>query len=216
MEGLEVREYNSDKKGITRLIIGGLHGREHYVIKKIFDSIKPSPSEGRVIIIPNVDIFGKKYISTTSKDYINSPAGRIYLSLLKHYKPDVVVELHVFKSKSYKNLVSHNRIHKKGVPRLVPYRADLPIEDQILHGGPAPFIKDKFKEHGSYITLEVHERYGKEAENTLLFVLNSVINSNSVKEIRDKLKEKHKESMEEAARLLQDYIEGEMNARDEP
>jgi|GEM_PF-7111618 hypothetical protein len=209
MEGLEVREYNSGKKGITRLIVGGLHGREHYVIRKILDIIKPNPSEGKVIIIPNVNIFGKKYISTTSKNYVNSPAGTIYLSILKQYEPDVVVELHVFNSKSYKNLVSCNRIHKKGVPRLVPYRTDLPIEDQILHGGPAPFVKDKFKEHASYITLEVHEKYGKEAENTLLFVLNSVINSNSVKEIRDKLKEKYKESMEEAARLLQDYIKGE-------
>lgn len=204
--GLNVREHDSGKEGITRLIVGGLHGKEYYVIKKILDNFKPSPLKGKVIIIPNLNIFNKKYISTTSKDYINSPLGRIYLSILDHYKPDVVVELHVFKSKSYKNLVSLDRIHKKGVPRLVPYRKDLPIKDQILHGGPPPFIKDKFKEHASYITLEIHEKYGKDAEDTLLFVLNSVINSNSVEEIREKLKEKYKESMEEAARLLQDYI----------
>lgn len=80
------------------------------------------------------------------------------------------------------------------------------MEDQILHGGPPPFVKDKFKEHSSYITIEMHGKYGTEAEKTILSVLNSVINSNSVKEIRDKLKERYKESMEEAAILLHDYV----------
>jgi len=206
IKGLKVREYNSGGGGITRLILGGLHGREYEVIKKILDRIKPSPSEGRVVIIPNVNVSGTKYISIINKNYIKSPVGKIYLSILEHYKPDVVVELHVFNSISYENLVNPDRIYKRGVPRLVPYRADLPIEDQILHGGPPPFVKDRFKEHASYITLEIHEKYGKKAENTLLFILNSVINSNSVKEIRDKLKEKYKESMREAEILLYDYL----------
>ncbi|MCP8304420.1 MAG: DUF2119 family protein [archaeon] len=203
---LKVREHSSGRAGITRLIVGGMHGREYEVSSKILDKIKPNPSEGRVIVVPNVNISGRRYVSTTNEDYIKSPAGRVYLSIFERYKPDVVVELHIFNSKSYKNLVSPDRIYKRGVPRLMPYRSDLPIEDQILHGGPPPFVKDRFKEHASYITLEIHEKYGKEAEKTLLFILNSVINSNSVKEIREKLKERYRESMEKAGRLLRDYL----------
>lgn len=206
IEGIKAREYNSEREGITRLIFGGLHGREYKVCNKILEMINPKPSEGRVVIIPNLNVSGKKYMSTLDKEYIKSPTGMIYLSTLKEYKPDVIVELHVFNSKSYEGLVSPDRIHKKGVPRLVPYRADLPREDQILHGGPPPYVKEIFREHASYITLEMHKKYGSEAEDTLLFILNSVINSNSVKEIRDKLKERYRDSMEEAAILLHDYV----------
>ncbi|MCP8311411.1 MAG: DUF2119 domain-containing protein [Candidatus Methylarchaceae archaeon HK01B] len=210
IRGLKVKEYSSGRAGITRLIVGGMHGREYEASRKILDKIKPNPSEGRVIVVPNINISGRRYVSTMNANYIKSPAGRVYLSILERYKPDVVVELHAFNSKSYKNLVSSDRIYKKGVPRLIPYRSDLPIEDRILHGGPPPFVKDrfkeKFKEHASYITLEIHEKYGKEAERTLRFIINSVINCNSVKEIREKLRERHRESMEEAGRLLRDYL----------
>ncbi|MCP8322970.1 MAG: DUF2119 domain-containing protein [Candidatus Methylarchaceae archaeon HK02M2] len=203
---LKIKEYKSGRTGITRLILGGMHGREHEVIKKVLVILKPNPPEGRIIIVPNVNIFGGRYVSMINEDYIKSSAGKLYLSILERYKPDVVVELHVFNSKSYKNLVSSDRIYKKGVPNLVPYRSDLPIEDQILHGGPPPFVKEKFKEHASYITLEIHEKYGKKAEKTLIFILNSVINSNSVIEIRKKLKERYQKSMSEAGRLLQNYV----------
>jgi hypothetical protein len=203
---LEVREYESGKEGITRLILGGVHGNEGRISKKILEKIEPSPSEGKVIIIPNLNVSRKGYISTLDENYTSSPTGRIHLSILEQYRPDVVVELHAFNSKGYKSLIDKDRMNKKGVPRMVPYREDLPMRDQVLHGGPPPWIKDRFKEHASYITLEVSEDYGKEAEKTLLFILNAVICSKSVKEIRDRLKGKYQASMKKAGSLLKDYL----------
>ncbi|MGQ9719685.1 MAG: DUF2119 family protein, partial [Nitrososphaerales archaeon] len=196
----------SGKEGITRLILGGVHGNEGRVSEKILKKIEPNPSEGKVIIIPNLNISRRGYISTLDKDYVSSPTGRMHRSILERYRPDVVVELHAFNFKGYKSLIDKDRMNKKGVPTMVPYREDLPMEDQVLHGGPPPWIKDRFKEHASYITLEVHEDYGKEAEKTLLFILNAVMSSKSVKEIRDRLKGEYQASMKKAGSLLQDYL----------
>lgn len=87
IKGLKVREYNSSREGITRLILGGLHGREHKVSNKILDMINPGSSEGRVVIIPNLNISGRKYMSTLDKNYIKSPIGRIYLWSLNTTSP---------------------------------------------------------------------------------------------------------------------------------
>ncbi len=202
---LKIKEYHADE-GITRVIIGEMHNRERHATWPLLEKFKPEPLEGSVIIVPTVDLAGNVYISVVNPKYMKTPAYKVYRSVLECYKPTIVVELHAFNSKAYSNLTDPNRLEKRGVPPLIPYKQEPLIEDQVLHGGPPPFAKNKFKEHGSYITLEIHKNYTEKAEKTLLDVLNIVVKSNSPQKIVNKLTEKYPESMKKAKELLYKYL----------
>ncbi|MHA1721610.1 MAG: DUF2119 family protein [Candidatus Baldrarchaeia archaeon] len=202
---LKIREYHADK-GIVRLIIGEMHRQEREATWPILEEFKPKPLKGSVIIVPTVDLKGKTNISVINPKYLETSAYKTYCKILEHYKPDIVVELHAFNPKSYQSLTNSHRLEKKNVPPLVPYIEEPLIEDQVLHGGPPPYAKNKFKEHGSYVTLEISRNYTEKAKKTLLNILNIIVKSNSPQEIISKLTEMYPESMKKARELLYKYL----------
>jgi len=202
---LRIREHRSDK-GIIRLIIGEMHRREGEATWTILKELKPKPLKGSVIIVPTVDLERKVDISVINPKYLETQAYKTYCEILEHYKPNIVVELHAFNSKFYRNLTDPNRLEKKGVPPLIPYIDEPSIEDQVLHGGPPPYAKNKFKEHGSYVTLEISRNYTEKAKKTLLNILDIIVKSNSPREIIHKLTEKYPKSMKKARKLLYQYL----------
>jgi len=202
---LKIREYHAGR-GIVRLIIGEMHRQEREATWPILEEFKPKPLKGSVIIVPTVDLKGKINISVINPKYLETSAYKTYCKILEHYKPDIVVELHAFNSKSYQSLTNSHRLEKKGVPPLVPYVEEPLIEDQVLHGGPPPYAKNKFKEHGSYVTLEISRNYTEKAKKTLLNILNIIVKSNSPQEIIRKLTEMYPESMKKARELLYKYL----------
>ena len=202
---LRIKEYHADK-GIVRLIIGEMHRQEREATWPILEEFKPKPLKGSVIIVPTVDIEGKVNISVINPKYMETTAYKIYCKILEHYKPDIVVELHTFNSKFYQSLTDPHRLEKKGVPPLIPYKEQPVIEDQVLHGGPPPCAKNKFREHGSYVTLEISRNYTEKAKKTLLNILDIIVKSNSPQEIIRKLTERYSESMKKAKELLYKYL----------
>ena len=204
-EKLKIKEYHASKD-ITRVIIGEMHNQERQATWPLLKKFKPKPLEGSVIIVPTVDLAGNVHISVVNQKYKETQAYKVYCSVLEYYKPTIVVELHAFNSKAYSNLTDPNRLEKRGVPPLIPYKQEPLIEDQVLHGGPPPFAKNKFKEHGSYVTLEIHRNYTEKAEKTLLNVLNIIVKSNSPQQIINRLTEKYPESMKKAKELLHKYL----------
>ncbi len=202
---LRIKEYHADK-GIVRLIIGEMHRQEREATWPILEEFKPKPLKGSVIIVPTVDIEGKVNISVINPKYMETTAYKIYCKILEHYKPDIVVELHAFNSKFYQSLTDPHRLEKKGVPPLIPYEEQPVIEDQVLHGGPPPYAKNKFREHGSYVTLEISRNYTEKAKKTLLNILDIIVKSDSPQEIIRKLTERYPESMKKAKELLYKYL----------
>lgn len=202
---LRIREYHASK-GITRLIIGEMHRRERGTTWSILKEFEPKPVKGSVIIVPTVDVEGKVNVSVVSQKYMETTAYKTYCKILEYYKPSIVVELHAFNSKSYQSLTDPHRLEKRGIPPLIPYEEQLMIEDQVLHGGPPPYAKNKFREHGSYITLEISRNYTVKAKKTLLNILNIIVKSNSPQEIISKLEEKYPVSMKKAKEFLCRYL----------
>lgn len=135
-------------KGLKRLFIGGVHGKEGLTTIKPLKSLKDSDVSDGCLVIYNCD--KSKYISTLNPIYYESETGKEVLYLIDHYKPDMYIELHCYKPENYHSLTDLERKKKTGVPPLIE------LEEGVLIGSVSPNIRTSvFKREDICITLEI-------------------------------------------------------------
>ncbi len=183
---------------MTKLIVGGLHGKEGRVVKPILKSfiLEGGPRSGMLIIVPSL-CSKTRYVSTLSRRYFETNEGGRLLSLLSHYKPDVYVEVHCYAKKAYESLTSPVRIIRKGVPRLIE------LEQGVLIGSSPPFLllTGLFR---LGITVEIPCRNG-ESREILLRLLRVVRDQEAIDKIISELMRLYPKQLSEAIKLFETY-----------
>jgi hypothetical protein len=166
--------------GPTRLFVGGVHGKEGRSTIKALSRIEDSDVKDGKLIIYNCD--DSEYISTLDKRYYNSKVGREILSLIIFYQPEMYVEPHCYKVKSYKKLTEKNRKEKIGVPPLIE------LEKNVLIGSVSPFIRTTFfNKTNVCLTLEMPCKASSESLEVYLNILKIIAGSNKRSEIENKI-----------------------------
>jgi hypothetical protein len=183
----------------NRLFIGGVHGKEGQStvlsLKQLDDG---DVKQGRLVIY-NCD--NTPYLSTLQPEYYESKVGEEILYLINYYQPQVYIELHCYKKENLPKLTSNSRLSEQGVPPLIE------LEEGVLVGSVSPLIRTTiFKRNDICMTLELPCDPGKEPLNVLVNVLKIIANSNSRKELEDKMKEIYPEQVKTARRYAQDFF----------
>lgn len=177
---MRVYVLDSGRKGLKRLVVGGLHGREGKIVRPILEHfiLYGRPRSGMLIVVPSL-CDRSKYVTTLSERYLKTKEGRKLLKLLEHYRPDVYVEVHCYARKAYKLLTSPTRMIKRGVPELVE------LEKGLLIGSSPPYLlfKNLFK---LGMTMEIPCK-DNDSHEVLLTLLKAVRDQDSIEEILNKL-----------------------------
>lgn len=135
-------------KGLKRLFIGGVHGKEGHTTIKSLKSIREEEVPNGCLVIYNCD--ESRYISTLNPLYYDSETGKEILYLINHYKPDMYIELHCYKPENYQALTNLDRKKRTGVPPLIE------LEKGVLIGSVSPLIRTTiFNKEDICITLEI-------------------------------------------------------------
>ncbi|MBP2172553.1 DUF2119 family protein [Methanococcus voltae] len=160
----DLQKQNLQKPQINhKLIVGGLHGDEGQDLKPIFDkfdnylSIKYNLNDkfinsenSEITVIPHLNKnYDEKYISTISKGFLNTNAGKNLTKLLNENSPNFYIEVHTYEKASYKNLTNEQRYNKTGVPPLVD------ISNNILVASVSPLYRNLLSKNTFCMTLEV-------------------------------------------------------------
>jgi len=197
---LRVYEIKSRKRGLRRLVVGGLHGREGVVTKRALERFARDgrPQSGTLVVVPSICVRAR-YVSTLSERYLETREGRMLLGLLRHYRPDVYVEVHCYSKKAYRSLTSPARLDRKGVPRLVE------LDKGVLIGSSPPqlLLTDLFK---LGMTVEIPCK-SHEGEDVLLTLLRVVRDQDTIDEILDQLEAMYPRQLREAIELYQRYLD---------
>lgn len=202
---MKVYVLDSGVRGMKKLIVGGLHGREGEVVKPILERFAHDggPRSGVLIVVPSL-CERSKYVSTLSKKYLETEEGMKLLSLLEHYRPDVYVEVHCYSKRAYKLLTSPDRMARKGVPELVE------LEKGLLIGSSPPhlLLRNLFK---FGMTVEIPCR-GYESHELLLMLLRIVRDQETIKELLNNLVALYPGQLHKAVMLCKAYKEKVMGA----
>jgi len=133
----------------AKLFVGGLHGNEGLYTAPILERLAQEERYlGEVIIVPSL-VENSKYIGVLSEDYYQSEVGMQLLHLIHHYKPRFYFELHAYEQPAYTRLTDPERVKKIGVPHFVD------LDEGILIGSIAPFLRRKFTVNDFCMTIEV-------------------------------------------------------------
>ena len=193
--------FNSKKDGLTKLIVGGLHGREgkitEPILKKLITGEKPT--NGNLIVIPAL-CKNKRYISTLNKSYYETKEGKKLLSLIQKYKPEIYVELHCYRKSAYQLLTDPERKLKRGVPPLVE------ISDGVLIGSISPHLFSMFN-FKLAVVVELPCK-NPNVDWVVLDLLNAIKSSKSAEEILGCWKIKYPYQIEKAISLLHKWFGG--------
>lgn len=195
---MRVYVLDSGRRGLKRLIIGGLHGREGRIIKPILERLilYGRPQGGVLIVVPSL-CNKSRYVSTLSEKYFETKEGRKLLSLLEHYRPDVYIEVHCYAKKAYRSLTSPTRMTRKGVPKLVE------LEKGVLIGSSPPhlLLKNLFK---FGMTVEVPCR-DSDSHEALLTLLKTVRDQDTIEGLLNQLATLYPREFHEAITLHEHY-----------
>jgi hypothetical protein len=167
----------------VKLIVGGLHGNEGRIVGPILDRLKRVDLKvyGEVIVIPCIS-HGEKYVSTLSRRYYRTKAGRILIKLLCKFKPNIYVEVHCYRRSAYEKLTDPFRRFSMGVPPL------LSLDDGVLIGAALPQL---FKIHMFDLGLVIEKTCRRGGEETLLNILKIIAEAPGYLEIISKLSLKY-------------------------
>ncbi|MBO3802940.1 MAG: DUF2119 family protein [Candidatus Brockarchaeota archaeon] len=172
---MERHDLASAEPGPTRLMLGGIHGREWRTTAPILRALAKEgpPLSGKVVVVPRLSRAGSKYLSTLAGEYYGTEEGREMLSLISELRPRIYVELHCYKRSAYEALTDPGRMRVKGVPPFVDLGGGLlvgSVSKRVL-----PCLENRMG-----ITLEVPCRLGKKGE--VMEALRVLRDSTSVQE----------------------------------
>ncbi len=173
----------SGNSKVVKLIVGGLHGNEGRIIGPILERLKHMNLKvnGEVILIPRIS-YGEKYISTLSRKYYRTKAGRKLLKLVEVFKPNIYVEIHCYRRSAYEKLVDPFRRFSMGIPPL------LSLDDGVLIGAALPQL---FKTHMFDLGLVIEKTCKRGGEETILSILKIIVEISEYLEILSKLSLKY-------------------------
>jgi hypothetical protein len=185
--------------GPTRIFIGGVHGKEGLTTINLIKKLKDDDVKVGKLLLYNCP--ESNYISTLDPYYYQSPMGEKILKLIKTYKPEIYVELHCYKPRSYLKLIDQDRKSKEGVPPLIE------LENGVLISSVSPYLRTKvFKRNDVCITLEIPCRPTEKSINIYLEVMKAIASSNNRKELEDKLKIKYPAQVKTAQRYAAEFF----------
>jgi len=168
---------------VVKLIVGGLHGNEGKIIGPILEKLKHMNLKinGKVILVPCIS-HGEKYVSTRSRKYYKTKAGRRLLKRIQIVKPNIYVEIHCYKRSAYEKLTDPFRRFSMGIPPL------LSLDDGVLIGAALPQL---FKAHMFDLGLVIEKTCKKGGEETILNILKIIVEIPEYLEITSKLSLKY-------------------------
>lgn len=186
-------------KGINRLFIGGLHGKEGYSTIKALQEIKDDDVNSGALIIHNCD--ESPYLSTLDPGYYRSDVGKELLYLINHYQPQVYVEAHCYRNENHLKLTSPQRWTKSGVPPLIE------LESGVLIGSASPLIRTSiFAKDDVCITLEMPCDPTKKSLDVYINVLRIIAASGSRDELENRMKDSYPHQIETAKKYAREFF----------
>lgn len=110
----------------VKLAVGGLHGREWIVSRRIESKIRSVDwgVVGSFIFVPRVS-FDTYYRTTLDISFYRSEAGLNLIRLIKRFKPSIYIEIHGYAKSSLRRLIDPMRLQKKGVPSFFKLKSGL-------------------------------------------------------------------------------------------
>lgn len=174
----------------TRLIVGGLHGREgtsvEPLMRRIAD-IKPSGGKLAVCLMTR----STKYMSTLKPRFYRTQVGTRLVKLIQLLKPSIYLEIHSYSRKRYEDLTDPQRQEKVGVPALID------LGNGLLIGSVSPILRvSEFEKTDFCFTLEVPAEGGCHPE--ALELCRIVAKSADRSEIMNALRKEYPTEIEQA------------------
>lgn len=186
-------------KGINRLFIGGVHGKEGLSTIKALQEISDEDVTSGKLVIHNCD--ESPYLSTLDPLYYQSHVGKEILYLIDYYKPTFYVEAHCYKEKNYSKLTSLHRMNEAGVPPLIE------LDKGVLIGSASPSIRTNiFRKEDVCITLEMPCNPDSDSLDVYLELLRVFAASISRDELEKKIKEIYPRQLETAIKYAKEFF----------
>jgi hypothetical protein len=186
-------------KGINRLFIGGVHGKEGLSTLNALQEIREGDVTSGKLVIHNCD--ESPYLSTLDPLYYQSKVGKEVLYLINYYKPALYVEAHCYKEKSYSKLISPHRRSKAGVPPLIE------LEKGVLIGSASPSIRTSlFRRNDVCITLEMPCNPPQDSLDVYVDVLRIIAVSSSRDELEKRMMELYPHQVETARKYAKEFF----------
>jgi hypothetical protein len=199
--GMKLYRSIAPEKGPTKLFVGGLHGNEGLYTASILERLAQEDiSAGEAIIVPSL-VKNSKYIGVLSEEYYRSEAGMRLLQLIQEYKPSFYFELHAYETQSYSRLTDPERVKKIGVPNFID------LDDGILIGSIAPFLRREFTVNDFCMTIEVPKRESESEaiKEKVLEVLRIALTKTDREELMREFRMRYPEEVKRAEELFHQY-----------
>ncbi len=186
-------------KGINRLFIGGVHGKEGLSTIKALQEIQEDDVDEGKLTIHNCD--ESPYLSTLNPLYYKSEVGKEVLYLINYYQPQIYVEAHCYKKESYPKLIAPWRRTEEGVPPLIE------LEKGVLIGSASPNIRTTlFKKDDVCITLEMPCNPSYDSLDVYVKVLRILAASRNRGDLEKRMKEIYPVQVETARRYAREFF----------
>lgn len=184
---------SSPKRGISRLLVGGLHRKESKITEPILRTLEGyEPAEGSVVL---ADFGGTTDLSTLDEKFLSTKEGRALISLIGKVRPRLYVEMHTYEPSSYGRLTSPHRMDIEGVPPLIE------LEQGILHASTSPLLRRAFRRDDLCLLLEVPEG----SEDVAIELLRGAIDSSTKEEYVGFLQRRYPQQIAAGMRLFESF-----------
>lgn len=190
----------------VKLIVSGLHGKEHETTDVILKAYKESVSQENItgkVVLRSLERENREYISTLDEKYWDSESGKELLSIIENFQPSMYTELHSYSESS--KLTDPKRIKRKGVPPLIE------LESGILAGSVAPYLRtSKFQKEDFCFLLEIPRK--KEPTKTVLNILKIISRGKDREEIVEKLKKIYPKQIEQMKKYYELFYKNNLSS----
>ena len=185
--------------GPVRIFIGGVHGKEGLTTIELIKEINNDDVVNGKLLLFNCPY--SKYISTLDPKYYKTEMGKAIIDIIKTHKPEIYVELHCYKPKSYHKLINLNRKDEAGVPPLIE------LENGVLISSVSPYLRTElFKRNDVCITLEMPCNPSKEAKKVYFEIMKEIAGSDNRMEFENKLQVKYPIQVERARKYAAEFF----------
>lgn len=189
----------SSRLGPTRLVIGGIHGKEWRATAPILKALitEGAPRSGSMVVVPQLCSIDRKHISTLRRTFYETEEGRRLIALIGELKPQIYVELHCYRASAYTALTHPDRMKKRGVPPLVDLGSGLLIGSTSHHILPYLSVPG--------ILLEVSCKNDEGREDALA-ILRVMRDSDTIQDAIEILRARYPEQVSRAMQLFNEWI----------
>ncbi|HII83621.1 MAG TPA: DUF2119 family protein [Methanobacterium subterraneum] len=186
------------KKGISRLFVGGVHGKEGLSTINALQMAENITVNGGSLVLCNFP--PSPYLSTLDPLYYLSLAGSKLLDLVMKNQPEIYLELHCYHPENYAKLTRQDRKEIFGVPGLME------LKNGVLIGSVSPLIRSTFFDLNDFpFTLEMPCNPSEESLQTCREIMEIVAGSGNRLEIMEKLSSVYPQRVETLNSYFKDF-----------